>query len=403
MFGMSIWQFIRKLFLKIHLYAGLISGLIVITVCMSGTIYVYNTEIREVFNSEFYFVEPIGDRKSASELQAILEMRTGAKVTGVHWNQDVVRSVQFLLLNAEEEKPTTYYVNPYSGDFLGKTSDETATTRWMGYMFSLHRWLLLNKIKEPIVDSMSNQDLGRLINGIATLLFTLGVVTGLLIWFPNKLKNWKQGLKIKWDANWKRVNHDLHNTLAFYSLIFLFIMGITGPFWSFGWYKEGFQKTFDTYQAPIPTEKSDKLTDVLEIPMALISLDEVIQKVSSELPYTGVARISLPQNGNAPIEVSKFQSGFFARAGADQLKFSQHDLSLLEAKLFSDLPFRQQIGRSVKALHTGEMFGQVTKFIWFLACLIATTLPITGTLIWWNKRSKKKDKKIKNKAVKSEL
>lgn len=399
----SIWHFIRKSFLKIHLYAGLISGLIVITVCMSGTIYVYNTEIREVFNSEFYFVEPVGSRKTASELQSILELRTGDQVTGVHWNQDSVRSVQFLLLKAGEDKPTTYYVDPYSGDFLGKTSDETATTKWMGYMFSLHRWLLLNKIEEPMLERMSNQDLGRLINGIATLLFTLGVLTGLVVWFPNKIKNWKQGLKIKWDANWKRVNHDVHNTLAFYSLIFLFIMGSTGSFWSFGWYKEGFQKAFDTYQAPTSTEKSDKPIVDEEIPMVLISLDEVIKKVSSELPYAGVARISLPQNGNAPIEVSKFQSGFFARAGADQLKLSQHDLSLIEAKLFSDLPFRQQIGRSVKALHTGEMFGQVTKFIWFLACLVATSLPITGTLIWWNKRMKKKGRKNNKKAVELEV
>jgi uncharacterized iron-regulated membrane protein len=397
MFGKSNWQLIRKAFLKIHQYAGLIAGLIVIAVCMSGTIYVYNTEIRETFNAEFYFVEEAGVRKTASVLQAMLEQRESAKVTGLNWNLDSKRSVQFSLLKEGEEKPTTYYVNPYTGDFLGKTSDETATTKWMGYMFSLHRWLLFNKIEEPILESMSNQDLGRMINGVATLLFTLGVLTGIVIWFPNKLKNWKQGLKVKWDANWKRVNHDLHNTLAFYSLIFLFIMGATGPFWSFGWYKEGFQKTFDTYQAPKAEDKSQESAQAVETPAAVISLDDLIQKVNTELPYSGVLRINLPQNGAGQIEVSKFQSGFFARAGADQLKFSQQNLALVEAKLFSELPLRQQIGRSVKALHTGEMFGQVTKFIWFLACLVATSLPITGTLIWWNKRVKKQEKRKKMK------
>lgn len=403
MSGTSIWHFIRKAFLKIHLYAGLISGLIVITVCMSGTIYVYNTEIREVFNSEFYFVEPAGARKSASELQALIELRESAQVTGVNWNQNAVRSVQFLLLREGEEKPSTYFVNPYTGSFLGKTSDETATTKWMGYMFSLHRWLLLNKIEEPMLESMTNQELGRLINGIATLLFTLGVLTGIVVWFPNKLKNWKQGLKIKWDANWKRVNHDLHNTLAFYSLIFLFIMGSTGPNWSFSWYKEGFQKTFDTYQAPKSEDKSKEPALVDETSAAVISLDDLINKVSAQLPYSGVIRINLPQNGSAPIEASKFQSGFFARAGADQLKFSQENLVLIESQLFSDLSLRQQIGRSVKALHTGEMFGQVTKFIWFLACLVATSLPITGTLIWWNRRTKKHEKKKKDRARAMEI
>jgi uncharacterized iron-regulated membrane protein len=65
-------------------------------------------------------------------------------------------------------------------------------------------------------------------------------------------------------------------------------------------------------------------------------------------------------------------------------------LEVIEASLFGDLPVRQQIGRSVKALHTGEIFGQFTKFLWFVGCLVATSLPITGTLIWWNKRKKKK-------------
>ena len=51
-------------------------------------------------------------------------------------------------------------------------------------------------------------------------------MTGIFLWFPKKAKNWKQGLKVKWDGNWKRINHDLHNTLAFYSLIALFIMAV---------------------------------------------------------------------------------------------------------------------------------------------------------------------------------
>jgi uncharacterized iron-regulated membrane protein len=119
-------------------------------------------------------------------------------------------------------------------------------------------------------------------------------------------------------------------------------------------------------------------------------LDEVIAKANAELAYPGIVRVSIPDNGSAPIEVSKLQTGFFARAGADQLKLSQGNLEVTEATLFSELPLRQQIGKSVKALHTGEIFGQVTKFIWFLACLVATSLPITGTLIWWNKRKKKK-------------
>jgi uncharacterized iron-regulated membrane protein len=396
----TAWKSIRNIFDQIHLYAGLVSGLVVIGVCLSGTIYVYNTEIREFMDSELYFVEEVGDRMSADELKSALEESSESNVVALMWNEDSDRSVQFTLKKeGEEGRGNTYYVNPYTAEILGNSSDGTQTAEFMSYLFSLHRWLLLDRIETPILESMGNRDLGRIINGVATLLFLLGVITGIVIWVPNKVKNWKQGLKVKWSGNWKRVNHDLHNSLAFYSLIFLFIMSVTGPFWSYGWYREGWQKTWDTYQAPAPQgenaakpkseAKPELAAHIEEGNLAVLSLENIFAKTNAELPYAGNIRVSLPSKASDPVSVSKYRTGFFARSGSDQLTLSSVDLSVTEANLFSDLPFRQQIGRSVKSLHVGDIFGQFSKFLWFVACLIATLLPITGTLIWWNKRKKK--------------
>jgi uncharacterized iron-regulated membrane protein len=394
-----MWKPIRKFLNDIHLYAGLTCGLIVIAVCLSGTIYVYNTEIREFFDSERYFVESQGASKSLDELKSTLETQVDGKIVGVNVFQEEGRTVQFSVKKEGQERQATLYVDPYTGSILADNKEKTATEEFMGYMFSLHRWLLLDKIEEPILQSMTNQELGRFINGVATLLFLLGVLTGIFIWVPQKAKNWKQGLKIKWSGNWKRVNHDLHNTLAFYSLVILFIMAVTGPFWSYQWYKTGWQKTWDTYQAPKEEQKGSRSeqADKKEAPSEqegqptyMLSLDEILVAANTKLDYAGNVRITLPEKPGGDVSISKSRTGFFARAGADQLKLNPENLEVKEANLFGDLPVRHQIGRSVKALHTGEIFGQFTKFLWFLACLIATSLPITGTLIWWNKRKKKK-------------
>lgn len=119
---------------------------------------------------------------------------------------------------------TSYYVNPYTGDITGSSLEKTITADFMRSMFSLRRWLLLDRIDAPLIGELPNRKLGSYITGTATILFTLGLITGLIIWVPRKIKYWKKGLKIKWDGNWKRINHDLHNTLAFYSLIFLLLM-----------------------------------------------------------------------------------------------------------------------------------------------------------------------------------
>ncbi|GAA0879091.1 hypothetical protein GCM10009119_20590 [Algoriphagus jejuensis] len=403
-----MWKSIRNFLVDLHLYAGLTCGLIVIAVCLSGTIYVYNTEIREWADSERYFVEVTGQKKSLDELKTVVETELSAEVVGANVYQDDDRTVQFQVKEEGAERPATYYVNPYTAEILTISPEKTSAEEFMGYMFSLHRWLLLDRIEEPILESMGNRDLGRFINGVATLLFLFGVMSGMFIWVPQKVKSWKQGLKIKWSGNWKRVNHDLHNTLAFYSLIILFVMAVTGPFWSYEWYRTGWQKTWDIYQAQSGPNGNaggrpegrggnevEKAAEEEPVAKEIISFDEVVAASNSTLSYEGNLRISLPNKPKGDVSVSKARTGFFAKSGSDQLTLDPASLEVKEAKLFSDLPVRQQIGRSVKSLHTGEIFGQFSKFIWFVACLIATSLPITGTLIWWNKRKKKKPSRSK--------
>lgn len=62
------WPKVRKFFNDIHLWGGLISGLVVFVVCLTGTIYVYNTEIREASLSSYYKVADKGDRLPADVL-----------------------------------------------------------------------------------------------------------------------------------------------------------------------------------------------------------------------------------------------------------------------------------------------------------------------------------------------
>jgi uncharacterized iron-regulated membrane protein len=399
-----MWKPIRQFLNDIHLYAGLLSAVIVIAVCFTGTLYVYNTEIREFFDSERYFASGQGTPKTLEELKSGLEPLQQGKLVAVTTYSVADRTVQFQVKAEGEEKATTYFVDPYTGEILADNTKKTTSEEFMGYVFSLHRWLLLDKVETPILESMTNQELGRLINGIATSLFLLGVLTGIFLWLPKKAKNWKQGLSVKWSGNWKRINHDLHNTLAFYSILALFIMAVTGPYWSFGWYKTGWQKTWDTYQAPKEEKKEDKskesstaeqvVEDSTALPEPLvISLDEALAAANQHLNYAGVVKLTLPEDSQGDLSVSKSRTGFFARAGADQLKLNAQTLELKEKVLFGELPVRQQIGKSVKALHTGEIFGKFTKFLWAVACAIATSLPITGTLIWWNKRKKKSNPK----------
>ena len=251
------WQKIRKFFNDIHLWLGLISGIVVVAICLSGTIYTYNTELQEWAASHLYRVKVPEDAQKISVEKAIEKVRSMVEegsIIGIYVPSEAGRTYQVSLRPVGDKSRfgIRYFVDPYSGEVLGDSKGKTKMGEFMSTMFSLHRWLLLDRIEEPIFGELTNRKLGSYITGTTTILFTLGLITGLIIWFPRKVKNWRQGLKIKWKAGWRRINHDLHNSLAFYALVFLLLMGITGPQWSFEWYRDGLRKVLGTYEERSP-------------------------------------------------------------------------------------------------------------------------------------------------------
>jgi uncharacterized iron-regulated membrane protein len=387
--------------LTIHLWIGLGSGIIVVIICLSGTLYVYNTELTELATPHLYSVKAPenGIRITVDEAISKIKKVADGNIISINVPADLNRTYQVNVKKDGDKSRngTAYYINPYTGAVAGNSLNKSGMQEFMSKMFSLHRWLLFDKIETPILSFMTNQELGRKITGTATILFTLGCITGMFVWFPKRMKNWKQGLKLKLSGNWKRANHDLHNTLAFYSVFFLLIMGITGPQWSFEWYRNGMQKTLGTYKPKIENTSPKKETLLArnnENPDPKIAfppdLTSLISIADQELSYKGDYRISFPNEEKTIVDFTKTKTGFFAPAAGDKLSINAESKKVSKKEIFKDKPFNERIAGSIKALHVGNVYGGFTKLIYFITCLIATSLPITGTLIWFNKKKKKK-------------
>lgn len=418
------WITVRKFFNDLHLWGGLISGLVVFVVCLTGTIYVYNTELRQAAIPHYYYVKEDGVKLSVDSVVSIAATSIDGKVTGIKIPYAKNETMAVLYSKAEKnrekaqvltgksvsegggvKKPVStqgggrkrsnlLMINPYSGEVIGDASEEkTKTAEFMGKMFSLHRWLLLNEVKEPIFEGIENRKLGSWISGGATLLFLFGVLSGLVIWFPKKMRSWKNGLKIRWTSNWKRVNHDLHNTLGLYTWIFLFLMSVTGPFWSFDWYREGWQKTWGTYQDPNLKKDENKPLSVLLDNKVAMNVEDLVLVVNKVLPYKGDITINFATDSTGTVSISKNRVGFFAPSAGDKLVLDQYSGAVLEQDVFREKSLRNRIGSSVKALHIGDVYGQFSKLLFFISCLVATSLPVTGVFIWINKMKKKPNKR----------
>ncbi len=409
----------RKFFNNVHLWLGVGSGLVLFIVCLTGTIYTFKTEIEHLANpSKFYIREKDpGSIIPTDELVHRLEKQYNGKVVSLLIPADPRMNYQIGIkspgdkenagdsnvstqkpilqqtgqANAKmnggvqskgdqaEVRPVNLYVNPYSGAIAGEQGG--GTSAFFTKVMQLHRWLLMER------------STGGVIVGIATIIFILLIISGVVIWFPKRIKNWKRGLKIKFSANWKRINHDLHSALGFYSFMLLLVMALTGLCWSFEWYRNGVSKVLGSKVFKGKSEKPLQSQPVAGNTI-VIALGEHIAHANTLFSYPGVVRVSLPEKPTGTISVSKNKVGFFAFSGTDKVQFDRFSGKPVKVERFSDKPVNEQVADSVKPIHTGEIFGLFSKIIYFIVCLMATSLPVTGTIIWINKLRKKNKRKL---------
>ena len=125
-----------------------------------------------------------------------------------------------------------------------------------------------------------------------------------------------------------------------------------------------------------------------------------MREADKQLAYNGNYNITLPANSIAVAMITKTKTGFFAPAAGDRMSIDQYNGKVLKLDIFKNKPFNERVAGSIKAIHVGNVYGTFTKWLYFLACLIATSLPITGTMIWLNKMKKKsKNKNIERKEI----
>jgi uncharacterized iron-regulated membrane protein len=160
------------------------------------------------------------------------------------------------------------------------------------------------------------------------------------------------------------------------------------------------QKTLGTYKPKdAPKEKSLKSTLPEDSSgAASLSFADYITVADIVLNYPGNYLITLPVDSVATTAISKTKLGFFAPAAPDRITLDQYSGKILKTDIFKDKPFNERVAGSIKAIHVGNVYGNFTKILYFLACLIATSLPITGTMIWLNKL-KKKGKRKRNAVI----
>ncbi len=379
-------------FRNIHLYLSLAAGLVIITACSTGAILVFEKELEVAFHPERYKVAEGTTQVPLSQLiKQAQEQLPGSKLANLKVYSAANRTVEIGLVapKKDEEKnkapenasgdkgkkdkpgqggflrPThTVFVNPYTGNVIEVYSSKGA---FFQKVMELHRWLL-----------GKNDGIGKYIVGVSTFIFLFIISTGIILWWPKTKKIFVQRIKVKWDGNWKRLNHDLHLVFGFYAAIFLFIFAFTAMSWSFQWFNKGIYKiTNSAVESPEPPSSvyNGKLQVTIDASLKTIKStvkDAVYYIVRTPKDSTGVYTVMLQEKGAPEMQGDTYYIDLYSGKISGYLKYSDKNAG-------------QKVRSYVKPLHTSAIFGLPSKILGFIVCILGVTFPITGLIMWLNR------------------
>jgi uncharacterized iron-regulated membrane protein len=384
-------------FRNIHLYLGLAAGIVISITCFTGAVLVFEKELQSWIYPERYYVEPQGNRLPVDVLAANLQREIpNAKITAAKVYPNEARSVELTYQVQEKKKRPSdkeeqkggkggggesnqAFMNPYTGELISLYSYRKT---FFFTMFSLHRWLLAG-------------DTGKIIVGISTSIFLFILITGIVLWWPKNIKKLKQRVKLKLDAGWKRVNHDLHISIGFYTAIFLFLFAFTGLAWSFKWFNDAIYWVTGTEnkrpEPPASTYVANAKT---------ISFEDALKVVQQEVKDVQYYNLNMPGDSAGAVSVTVLSSDPQHEKASDQYFLDQYTGAMIGTALYRDRNLGQRVRSTFYPVHVGSIGGIVGRIIALLSCVAGFTFPITGTIMWLNRLKKERAKNSKSKQVK---
>ncbi len=364
----------KKVTIQLHLWLGLISGLVVFIVALTGSLLVFREELEPLTDPRFFMVSPpaAGHRQS---LDAFVETTTATfpdqKISRVTRESAADRTVIVELKQSKKAKDIlAVALNPYTGEIVATRQEQDA---FFPTVLRLHRYLCLGET-------------GKVITGISCSLFLIIMLTGLVLWWPNR-KNRSQRFRIKWNASAKRLTWDVHAVVGFYVLPFIFLIAATGLIWSYKWVNNLLFLAFDG-KPQVKREAPVNLSATGTVTMG--RLERVYVQTNQRLPHPGRFTLTFPETDSLSLTVSKVDETAAVSNVVDMLYFDYRTGQPTGQQLYRETTRGFKARRLIFPIHTGSLLGWPTKLIALLVALLTTTLPLTGFCIWWGKRNKPK-------------
>ena len=358
----------------IHKWCGLIAGLFILMLSITGTLLLFNDEIDTATNAEMVKVSAEGPRLSPDELVTAL----------VQKYPDALLSSTILYPGAPDRAPMTQirqddknwwvYQNPATGAVLGQREPNETP---MKVILHIHEHLTLGQSGHAIL----------LVVGMALILL---VLSGLWYYRASLLSVFKIGVR---NRNTYLANSDLHKLTGVLSFLFLLLMAVSGSFMHWEKVERMFAPSTPVTAKPEVPPVEAAAPDYTQLFLAR-SLQVAVQAIPNFTP----AQIRYPKaaDGNVVIAGTRPESNRLLGVYPSSVEINPTNAEIVKVEHAEDRDFEANAEATIEQIHFGHYGGLFIQLLYSLGGIGLGAMTVTGFVIWWKKRKfpKKKAKAV---------
>ena len=200
---------LRKAIFQIHLWTGLALCLWVVLVCVTGSVLVFRADIERAMFPDLFVSSSGAPADAATILERIGEAFPGERIFGLD-APTLERPTAIAHTLPPHGGTRAILIDPVTARILGELPEGSV----LRLLVAFHANLLAGRV-------------GRLANGLGSMLLFLLCLTGAVIWWPG-IASWRRALTVDLRRSWRRITWELHGAIGIWTLVFVAMWAATG-------------------------------------------------------------------------------------------------------------------------------------------------------------------------------
>ncbi len=347
----------RSFIFYVHSIAGLLSGLFILLMSLSGAALVFHDELDQRPEVKPW---PLKNLPVDSCYQLVQKHYPHAQVSNCTLAENNTAPVSFIIYDSSYKggtKAMEVFLHPQTGEVLQtRGGSDDVKHNFMNWLSKFHNSFHLDKKGEWLL-------------GFFALVFLLSIITGLILF----RKSISAVLLFK-KAVYRRGN--FHQLVGVYALLFNLMIAVTG-FWMQRYvFKKDFYVSYD-------------YKPVLKPSTALpFSFDSAYKAIQARHPGFTASVIYFAQSkkGKTAVYGSRSSNSFIhSKKFADAIMLDSSG-AIASTRFVTEISFDDRYDIINSQLHMGRYGGVGVKIVYFLFGLAGGLLSITGFLLWLKRR-----------------